>query len=126
MDHQLTTIPRSISENEEKTIWKDVFDHLAHNDGIDDGKIDREALIKWISAMDMEKRLHFEKHLNLSPKQIKDLVIKADVNKDGFIDKQEFLNLVQNKTQIMSKLQQKLIRQYFQVRTKNKRCIFDF
>ena len=123
MDHQLTTIPRSISENEEKTIWKDVFDLLAHNDGIDDGKIDRKALIKWISAMDMEKRLHFEKHLNLSPKQIKDLVIKADVNKDGFIDKQEFLNLVHDKSQITSKPQQKVIRQYFQVR-KQKRGAF--
>ena len=111
-------------EQDEKTIWDDVFQHLAHNDGIDDGKIDQKALTKWISDMDMEQRMHFQKHLNLSPKQIKILVRKADVNKDGFIDKQEFLNLVQNKTQIMSKLQQKLIRQYFQVRTKNKRCIF--
>ena len=101
---------------DEKTIWDDVFQHLAHNDGIDDGKIDQKALTKWISDMDMEKRMHFKKHLNLSPKQIKDLVIKADVNKDGFIDKQEFLNLVHDKSQITSKLQQKVIRQYFQVR----------
>ena len=40
--------------------WDDVFDNLAKNDGKDDGKINRYALTKWISAMDLNRRIDIE------------------------------------------------------------------
>ena len=40
---------------------------------------------------------------------------KADYNNDGYVDKDEFLHLVHNKSQILTKRQQSVIRQYFQV-----------
>ena len=43
------------------------------------------------------------------------IVIKADGNNDGFVDKEEFLNLVHNKNRILTKRQQSVMRQYFQV-----------
>ena len=57
-------------EEQQVEIWDDVFENLARNDGIDDGKINRTALVKWISAMDLNKRLDFEAHLGVSPNQI--------------------------------------------------------
>ena len=66
-------------EEQERHVWDDVFENLAKNDGIDDGKINRNALVKWISAMDLNKRIDFEAHLNVSPKQIEHLLEKVHI-----------------------------------------------
>ena len=55
-------------------VWEDVFDKLAKSDGEDDGKIDRKALVKWLSAMDLQHRIDLEKNLDVSPNQIERIV----------------------------------------------------
>ena len=96
--------------------WDKVFDNLDRSDGTNDGKINRDSLINWIGRMDFQKKVDCEKHLNMPPQQIKRLVAKADVNKDGLIDKKEFLDLVQNKGLVLSKQQQNVMRQYLKVK----------
>ena len=59
-------------------MWNEVFDKLAKADGTDDGQIDRKALVKWVSAMDLEKRIEFEASLKLSRNQLERLVAKVN------------------------------------------------
>ena len=69
-----------------------------------------------LTLMDFETKVDCEKHLNMPPKEIKRLISKADVNKDGLIDKKEFLDLVQNKGLVLSRQQQNVMRQYLKVK----------
>ena len=96
--------------------WDKIFENLDRCDGTNDGKINRDSLINWIGKMDFETKVDCEKHLHMPPKEIKRLIAKADVNKDGLIDKKEFLDLVQNKGLVLSKQQQNVMRQYLKVR----------
>ena len=47
--------------------WKKVFQKLDIADGTSDGKIDRKALVKWVSALDLQKTIEFETNLNITP-----------------------------------------------------------
>ena len=53
----------------------------------------------------MQKRLSFEINLNLSPKQIHQILRDADHNKDGFVDREEFKKMALEKGKIMRKRQ---------------------
>ena len=55
----------------------DMFDHLDKADGTSDGKIERKALVKWVSAMDLQKRIDFEANLNISPQKIDRILSKV-------------------------------------------------
>lgn len=54
--------------------WGVIFDKLAIKDGTDDGQIEGNALIKWLSAMNLEDRMEFEKEIPLSHHQLQTLV----------------------------------------------------
>ena len=56
-------------------------------DGNSDGRIDRKAFVKWVSALDLQKTIEFEANLNITPRELERLVSRADKNKDGFVDK---------------------------------------
>jgi hypothetical protein len=88
---------------------------LDQADGIHDGRIDRRALVKWVSALDMRQAVDFEATLNIDAHALERLVSRADSNKDGYVDKREFLNLVANRDQNLSNNQQSLLRTYLKV-----------
>ena len=48
--------------------WKEVFQKLDNADGTSDGRIDRKALVKWVSALNLKKTIEFEANLNISPR----------------------------------------------------------
>ena len=95
--------------------WDRVFERLDEADGQADGRIDRKALVKWVSALDLQKTIDFEANLNITPRELERLVSKADHNKDGYVDRCEFLRLVSNRDKDLSKKQQSLLHQYLQV-----------
>ncbi len=94
--------------------WERVFSKLDKADGRSDGRVDRRAIVKWVSAMDLQKRIEFESNLEITPRELERLVSRADADKDGFVDRQEFLNLVCDDEKL-SGHQQGLLRQYLQV-----------
>ena len=95
--------------------WSGVFHRLDQADGQVDGKIDRKALVKWVSALDLQKTIDFEANLNISPRQLERLVSRVDANKDGYVDREEFLKLIYDRDKHLSKKQQSLLRHYLQV-----------
>ncbi len=105
-------------DEDEKQIrgkWLDIFDNLDKADGKPDGFIERKALVKWVSAMDLQSRIDFEAHLNISPNQVDRILAKVDHNNDGYVDRQEFENLILNKGAILTKRQESVFQQYLQV-----------
>ena len=119
--------------------WKKIFHRLDKSDGTSDGKIDRKALIKWVSALDLQKTIELEADLNISPRldlkipnripkpyalrfsffvrsrKLERLVSRADHDKDGYVDEEEFLNLISNEDEALSKKQQSVLHQYLKV-----------
>ena len=95
--------------------WDQVFDGLDRADGVRDGQINRKALVKWMSAIDLQKRIDLEKNLDISPRQIERIVREADHNNDEFVDKEEFMKLVHDKQDQFSRQQQSQFRQYMQI-----------
>jgi Ca2+-binding EF-hand superfamily protein len=89
--------------------WLKVFERLDQADGTTDGLIERAALLKWVSALDMQKTIEFEASLNISPYDLQRLVSKADENKDGYVDKCEFLRLVSNRDRELTKEQKRSV-----------------
>ncbi len=82
-----------------------MFARLDEADGRPDGRIDRRALVKWVSALDLQKRIELESHLEFSPRELERLVSRADADKDGFVDKREFIQLVTDRNAELSKNQ---------------------
>ena len=91
---------------QEKTYLEEIFKILDAKDGIKDGKIDCKFLLKWLDAQSLNSRIEFEYELALNKYNIASIIQSADSNKDGYIDKQEFMELVLKKVAILSKQQQ--------------------
>ena len=100
---------------QEKTYLEEIFKILDAKDGIKDGKIDCKFLLKWLDAQSLNSRIEFEYELALNKYNIASIIQSADSNKDGYIDKQEFMELVLKKVAILSNQQQNMYHNYFQV-----------
>ena len=61
-------------------IWEAAFNKLAKTDGEDDGKIELKSLVKWITSLDLNSKIEFEKNLEISPKHIERIVRKVSEN----------------------------------------------
>jgi hypothetical protein len=48
----------------------------------------------------------FEANLNIAPRELEKLITAADRNKDGFVDRSEFIRLVSNRDKKLSKYKQ--------------------
>ncbi|TRY70827.1 hypothetical protein TCAL_04481 [Tigriopus californicus] len=92
-----------------------IFDLLDRADGTRDGRIDTRSLLKWVTAMDLKKAIDMEANLNITPTRLERLVSRADANKDGFVDKEEFSQMLRDHAQELDKAQRSLFRQYLKV-----------
>ena len=84
------------SLEEEKNYLEEIFKILDEKDGIKDGKIDCKFLLKWLDAQSLNSTIELESELALNKKNIASIIQSADSNKDGYIDKQEFMELGSN------------------------------
>ena len=81
-------------ENEEdimffmRTNLLEIFDKLDEKDGIRDGQINCEFLRKFL-----DDQSELQEKLAMNRSQIEKIILEADRNKDGFIDKEEFMSL---------------------------------
>ena len=62
-------------------MWEQAFEKLARaDDDGNDGKIEVKSLVKWIKSLDLNSRVEYEKHLDISPNQIERIVNKVKKN----------------------------------------------
>ena len=85
----------------------EIFDKLDLKDGTRDGMIDCEFLRKFL---DNESELQEKLAMNRS--QIEKLISEADLNKDEFLDKEEFLSLAMKRFE--SQQSKSVFRQYLE------------
>ena len=83
----------------EKQQWAKVFDHLDRADGDADEKIDSKVLKDWLKNVSLRQdHIELEANTGLDSDRIRKIIReslkKADENRDGYIDKNEFLNMV--------------------------------
>ena len=97
----------------EESYLLQLFDNLDRHDGIQDGQICCKFLLKYLDNLNLQSQLEFEIELALNRRQIKKIISEADHNKNGFIDKEEFLKL--SMKEVESKHEKSLFRQYFEV-----------
>ena len=83
----------------EKQQWAKVFDNLDRADGDADEKIDSKVLKDWLKNVSLRQdHIELEANTGLDSDRIRKIIReslkKADENRDGYIDKNEFLNMV--------------------------------
>ena len=54
-------------------------------------------------ALDLQKTIEFEANLGNTPRELEKLITAADRNRDGFVDRSEFIRLVSNRDKQLSK-----------------------
>ena len=85
----------------------EIFNKLDKKDGNQDGQIDCKFLRKHLKE---ETEMH--KKLGLNRRQIKTLILEADHNGDGFLDKEEFMSLAMKR--LRSEQSKSVFRQYLE------------
>ena len=102
-------------ENSEEDDWREVFDLLDPKDGVSDGQIDKKAFIEWIDTLSFQDSVMLEARNGISRTKLKYLINSADVDENNFLDKQEFMNLIQNYSHELEKIQQNNFHKYLRI-----------
>ena len=76
-DNESKSSTESSAEETCNKLWEQAFEKLARADGENDGKIEVKSLVKWIKSLDLNSRVEYEKHLDISPNQIERIVNKV-------------------------------------------------
>ena len=61
------------------------------------------ALLKWIRELELQNRLDEKSTLEITTSELKRMFSEADVNNDGFVDREEFRSLVASFQESLSK-----------------------
>ena len=78
LDNVSKSSTESSAEETCNKMWEQAFEKLARaDDDGNDGKIEVKSLVKWIKSLDLNSRVEYEKHLDISPNQIERIVNKV-------------------------------------------------
>ena len=95
--------------------WQDVFERLDPKDGVSDGRIDKEAFLEWMDTLDFQDTVMLEAKQGISRQKLRWLISTADVDKDNFIDREEFLGLVHSYSGELEKIQKNNFHKYMRI-----------
>jgi len=95
--------------------WQDVFERLDNKDGVTDGRIDREAFLGWMDTLDFQSTVMLEARQGISRQKLRWLVQTADVDKNNFIDREEFLRLIHNYSGQLEKIEKNNLLKYMRI-----------
>ena len=74
--------------------WREVFDRLDNKDGVTDGRIDKWAFLEWMDTLDFQTTVMLEARQGISRQKLRRMIFAADVDRNNYIDREEFLRLV--------------------------------
>ena len=98
--------------------WKLVFNSLDRKDGHKDGRLHKRSLQNMLNTLESNSTWSLDYKTNQLGNQIKRQISKADKDKNGYLDKEEFADLVE-------KLQQTATTQVTQVNIKDHLLVHD-
>ena len=103
------------TEENSEDEWQDVFERLDPKDGVSDGRIDKEAFLEWMDTLDFQDTVMLEAKQGISRQKLRWLINTADVDKDNFIDREEFLRLVHSYSGELEKIQKNNLLKYMRI-----------
>jgi len=95
--------------------WSDIFEKLDQKDGVPDGRIDKNAFLEWIDTLSFQDVVMLEVNNGISRRQLRFLIESADVDDNFYIDKEEFLTLIQKHSGQLEKIQQNNFLKYMRI-----------
>ena len=96
--------------------WTHIFQKLAKLGSRDDWKLSRTTLLDWLNTLDFQETLAVEVREGVTKERIKDPVaVPGNNNNNGYIDLEEFLDLVQNRSQILSNTHKTKLLEYLRI-----------
>merc|ERR1719312_1242407 len=95
--------------------WREIFDQLDPKDGVKDGRICKEAFLDWLDTLNLQATVMLEANHGIPREKLRWLIETADVDDDKYIDREEFLSLVNNYSKEFEKIQRHNILKYMRV-----------
>jgi len=105
----------NIGEEFKEEDWNEIFDNLDRKDGTPDGQIDKAAFLEWIDTLSFQDSVMLEANNGIERKKLRLLIDSADVDKNSFIDKKEFLSLIQKHGKELEKIQNNKFLKYMRI-----------
>jgi len=102
-------------EDGEKDDWMEIFDRLDPKDGTEDGRIGKMAFLEWIDTLNFQDTVMLEASKGISREKIRWLIESADTDDNNFIDREEFLALVEKYSRELEKIQRNNLLKYMRV-----------
>ena len=72
----------------------------------------RSSLLSWLETLSLQDTIKLEMMQGMRRERVTSLVTMVDKDKDGFISKQEFLDLVRRKEEHFEKIEKSRLLQY--------------
>lgn len=113
--HPVTENEEEGAEVENRDDWEEIFRQLDSKDGESDGRISKVAFLEWLDTLSFQDSISIEASHGVSRGKIRWLLDQADADDNKFIDKTEFLGLVQRQTSELEKLNKNKFHQYLRV-----------
>ena len=95
--------------------WKEVFDRLDDKDGVKDGRIDKWAFLEWMDTLDFQTTVSLEAKQGISRQKLRRTVLSVDTDRDDYIDKDEFLRLIQSYTGHLNRIEKNNLLKYMRI-----------
>jgi len=95
--------------------WEEIFLRLDQQDGIHDGRILRSSLLSWLETLSLQDTVKLEMMQGVGRGKVSNMVAMLDPDKDGYVSKQEFLNLVRRNEQHLERIEKSPLLRYLRV-----------
>jgi len=95
--------------------WREIFEQLDPKDGVKDGRICKEAFLGWLDTLNLQSTVMLEANHGIPREKIRWLIETADVDDDDYIDREEFLSLVNEYSKEFERIQRNSILKYMRV-----------
>jgi len=99
----------------ELVAWEEIFDKLDTKDGVEDQRIDKAVFLEWIDTLSFQASVSLEAKHGIDRGYIRYILEKADRDKDGYIDKAEFLKLVEDYSRGLEEIQRSKFLTYIRI-----------
>eukprot|EP00092_Neocalanus_flemingeri_P000928 GFUD01000987.1.p1 GENE.GFUD01000987.1~~GFUD01000987.1.p1 ORF type:complete len:434 (-),score=96.97 GFUD01000987.1:48-1175(-) len=95
--------------------WKEIFARLDPKDGAEDGRICKVTFLEWIDTLNFQDTVMLEVSQGISREKIRWLIEAADTDENKYIDREEFLALVDKHSRELEKIQRNNLLKYMRV-----------
>jgi len=100
---------------EEEDVWGEVFARLDAGDGAEDGRISCRDFVEWLDTMNFQDSINLEMRQGIPREVLRRLVVAADKDKSGFLDREEFIVLVTKRFRHLEEVHSSRLKQYLRV-----------